>query len=302
MKRITIEEALQKASFCLNKAGVGQPRLEAEMLLSNLLQAGRLRLFLIRQSELAPEPAEQFQQAVLRRCGGEPAAYITGEKHFYGYRFKMSKSVLIPRPETELLIERALCWISLQQAAGLTGIKCVDLGTGSGVLAVTLALEMPDIAVWAVDISAEALAQAKHNAAGHSVQDKITWLKGNYFEALREIKPQPSFNLVISNPPYLSKTDIDNLPRDIKEHEPLEALYGGEDGFDSYRVILSDLSRYIHKPALVLFEIGVGQQEAVEDMCQKTGLFSAITMRYDLAGHPRVLEGEIGKREYEMGV
>ncbi len=294
MRSHTIEEALQRASFCLEKAGLEQPRMEAELLLSHVLQSDRLQLFLNREEELPAKPAEQFEKLVRRRCAGEPAAYITGEKYFFGSRFKVNKSVLIPRPETELIVERALHWSDRQKAAGnLKTVSCVDLGTGSGAIAITLALKVPGIRVRAVDISGDALEQAAENAAALGVKDKISWHRGSYFKAFREICPRPRFNLVVSNPPYLSKWDMESLPRDIREFEPPGALYGGEDGLDSYREIFEDLPGYVLKPGLVLLEVGAGQKEQVEDLALESGLFATVSWYSDLAGHPRVMEGKI---------
>ncbi len=289
----TIEEALQRASFRLNKAGLTQARIEAEILLAGLMKTDRLQIILNRAGKLSPEMNTLYQEALEKRCALEPAAYILGEKKFFGYRFSINKSVLIPRPETELLIERALQWSVLQKPKVLTKIRCIDIGTGSGALAVTLALNIKGIEVWAVDISSEALELARHNAAEHRVLDKVKLVKGSYLSALRCFKPRPLFNLVVSNPPYLSHHDLDILPRGIKDYEPLEALNGGVDGLDGYRAILNELPGFVQKPALVLLEIGAGQKDAVEEICLKTGLFSTIIFNHDLAGHPRVLEGEI---------
>ncbi len=293
MTIITIEEALQRASFCLKKAGIAQPREEAETLLAYLLKRDRLQLFLKRSEELEPEIYATFEEALHDRCNQKPLAYITGEKHFYGNRFKISKSVLIPRPETELIIDRALAWYKLQAAKGHTDLKGVDLGTGSGVLAVTMALKMPLLEVWAVDLSGEALKQARINAVGLGVLEKIKFFEGNYFSALRGAEPRPQFNLVASNPPYVSRQEMKRLPRGIKEYEPFDALCGGEDGLDSYRIILRELPEHISQPCLVLFEFGAGQKEPLEELVQTTGLFNTITWHCDLAGHPRVFEGEI---------
>ncbi len=289
----TTEEVLQRASFCLKKAGVHQPRSEAELILASLLKTDRLQLLVKSKHELTSGLLAKFQKSIRRRCSGEPLAYIIGEKHFYGYRFKVNKEVLIPRPETELLIERAINWSSAQQSKAQNALKCIDLGTGSGVLSVTLALKIPCIDIWAVDISKEALGQAKLNALEHRVENKITFLQGSYFSALQKIKPRPVFDLVVSNPPYISKSGIDNLPRCIKDHEPLQALFGGEDGLESYRTILRELPAYVHKSSLVLFEIGSDQKNAVEEICLKSKLFATTNWFYDLAGHPRVFEGKI---------
>lgn len=293
MNPIKIEEALQRASFRLKDAGIEQSRAEAELLLAFCMQTERLQLYLMRTEIMSPEIDIVYRELVERRCSGEPAAYITGEKYFYGRRFLVNRAVLIPRPETEMVIESALKWSALQMKQGQTGINCIDLGTGSGILAITLAIQLPASSITAVDISAAALVQAGINAAEYSVEDKITWYRGSYFDALKDIRPKPFFNLVVSNPPYISSEEMANLPQQIKDHEPIEALHGGEDGLDSYRAILSKLAAYIQRPGLLLLEIGAGQKDRVEKLCLQTGLFRSINWRCDLAGHPRVMEGEI---------
>ncbi len=293
MNPTTIEEALQRASFCLKKAGIEQYRVEAELLLVYCMQSERLQLYLKSAEAIPPGTESAFRELVMRRCGGEPVAYITGEKYFYGRRFLVNRSVLIPRPETEMIIESALEWSAFHFEPGGEGIKGIDLGTGSGVLAVTMALERPGASITAVDISAEALAQARINARAYNLEDKIRWFRGNYFDALKGAGPTPLFNLVVSNPPYISSEDMTGLPDQIRDHEPAEALHGGEDGLDSYRSVLNILPDYIEAPGLVLFEIGVGQQEQVEKLSLQTGLFRSVSWRCDLAGHPRVMEGVI---------
>lgn len=295
-----IEEALNRASFCLQNAGVEQPRAEAEILLSHLMQIDRLQLFLNRTGEISLELDTVFQEYVYRRSCGEPLAYITGEKYFYGFRFFVNSNVLIPRPETELIIECAMRWAERQHRQNNHSITCIDLGTGSGILAVTLALMLPGAAIWAVDYSEAALQVAKLNAKDHNVDARINWYRGSYFDALRKIRPKPHFNLIISNPPYLSREDMAKLPKEVKEFEPVEALDGGEEGLDGYRLILDSLPDYIQTPGLMLFEIGAGQQKQVESLCAGTGLFSSITWCQDLAGHPRVLEGVLQQPEFKI--
>jgi len=293
LKLINVGEALQRASFYLEQAGVEQPRAEAEILLSHLMKTDRLQLFLNRTHQMDPAVDAVFQEAVKRRSCGEPSAYITGEKYFYSYRFMVNRNVLIPRPETELIIESALKWVEYMKDQVDQPINCVDLGTGSGILAVTLALELPGSDIWAVDLSEAALDTAKQNAEVLEVKNRISFLQGSYFKAFANLEPKPCFNLIVSNPPYISKNELAVLSKEVKDFEPIEALWGGEDGLDGYRDILAGLPPYILSPGLLLFEIGAGQQKQVEDLCMQTGLFRSITWRHDLAGHPRVLEGII---------
>ncbi len=292
MKFDTVEEALRRASFYLRKAGIDQPRLEAEMLLALCLGLDRLQLRLRQENTLEAADRNGFNACVQRRCSGEPFAYIRGSKDFYGRCFAVNSHVLIPRPETEMIIDIAVR-VS-RKIAGTSGrdINCIDLGTGSGVLAVTMALEIVRIKVWAVDISEEALAIAEQNAVTLKADGKITFCPGNYFDALAGLA-HPRFDLIISNPPYISEDDMAALPVDIKEYEPLKALLGGEDGLDSYRHILADAAGQINKPGALIMEIGDSQQKDVENMCLETGLFDSVNTHKDLAGRPRVVEASV---------
>ena len=292
MNTKNIEEALQRASFYFESAGLEDPRVEAEILLSYLLDIDRLQLFLKRGQRLSSRQEYLFNELLSRRAAGEPTAYIIGRKEFYGYQFIVNKNVLIPRPETELLIDRALPWLNKFKSEGTGKIKVMDLGTGSGVIAITIALKVPGIKIDAVDVSEQALQTAKHNAALHQVEDRIKWHRGEYFEAFNKNTSPPLFNLIISNPPYLSKQDMDELPPHILEHEPYEALYGGVDGIESYRQIFKDLNRYMGEPFLLLLEAGLEQKRMLELLCRKSGLFNSIAWHDDLAGHARVLEAE----------
>jgi release factor glutamine methyltransferase len=289
-----IREVLKESSLCLRQAGLEHPLQEAETMLAYLMGIDRLQLFLNDDEPLPLEIADSCKQAVRRRSAGEPLAYIIGEKYFYGYRFAVNKNVLIPRPETELIVERAMHWTERMDRKKCDPIRAVDLGTGSGVLAVTLALVLNPESVWAIDCSENALKTATLNARLHNVEGQISFVQGNYFAALQKIKPLPLFNLVVANPPYVQSDQLSSLPDTVKNYEPVAALNGGEDGLDGYRAILSQLHQHVCRPALILFEIGADQKDAVEALCLESGLFDAVSWTYDLAGYPRVFEGEVG--------
>ncbi len=288
----TVEEALRGASFCLRKAGVEQPRLEAEMLLALCLGLDRLQLKLRQEYTLEAADRGRFNAFVLRRCSGEPFAYIRGSKDFYGRCFAVNSHVLIPRPETEMIIDIAVR-VS-RTMAGTSGrvINCLDLGTGSGVLAITMALEIDRIKIWAVDVSEETLRVAGLNAGVLKAAKKITFCLGSYYEALVGLS-HPGFDIIIANPPYISLREMVDLPVDVREYEPGQALCGGEDGLDGYRLILADAAEHINKPGVLILEIGGTQQKAVESMCLETGLFNSVITHNDLAGRPRVVEATI---------
>jgi release factor glutamine methyltransferase len=288
---ITLEEALKRASFCLHQAGIDNPRSEAELLLARILGLDRLRLVTKIQDILADPDYKNFEVAWKRRANHEPLAYITGEKYFYGRPFVIHSDVLVPRPETELLIDLAVRWFKYDNDLRQGGLRVLDLGTGSGVLAITLALELQAAEVWAVDISHTALNLAGQNAVLHNLGERIKFLQGNYFDPLDRIYPAPRFNLIVSNPPYISAAELPELPVTVAQFEPPVALYGGADGLDGYRAILKKAALYAETSALLLVEIGSTQAQSVTELFKKSGLFRMIGCRRDIADHPRAILG-----------
>ncbi|NMA92751.1 MAG: peptide chain release factor N(5)-glutamine methyltransferase [Firmicutes bacterium] len=289
--RLTFREALERASTLFKGAGISGPRREAEFLIARVMGWDRLKLFLESDTALPPGKRKEIKQAVARRARGEPLAYITGSRFFYGLKFMVDPAVLIPRPESELLIESALDWAEGCGYKRGGALQVLDLGTGSGNLAVTLATRWPEAIFYAVDISPKALAVAAVNASRHRVQRRISWHQGSYFSALAGLEPPPKFNLVLSNPPYIPHDELAALPPSIKEFEPLQALDGGADGLEGYRKLLSALPSYLRSPALVAVEIGAGQREKVVELFKATGLFQRVAVVQDYQGWPRVIKG-----------
>lgn len=283
----TVEEALRRASSCFKEAGIEQPRDEAEILLAHLQGWDRLKVFLERSAVLEKEIAAAFTAAVERRVLGEPVAYITGSKEFYGLEFAVNKEVLIPRPETELVVDAVLKWARSREGE----IYGVDLGSGSGNLAVTLAYHLPEASFCAVDLSTGALQLAAANAARHGVSGRIHFCPGHYFDALSGIEPPPRFNLVVANPPYLATAEIDTLPPTIRDYEPRLALDGGPDGLAAYRSILNALPSFIRGPGLIALEIGAAQGGDILSLCRSRDIFHTLTLLHDYQDHPRVLLG-----------
>lgn len=287
MRNSTIEEALRRASFYFKEAGLEQPRDEAEILLTHLLRWDRLKLFLERSSLLGEKPGAAFKEAVVRRARGEPIAYIIGSKEFYGLEFAVNRDVLIPRPETELLVDAVLEWARSRESS----ISGIDLGCGSGNLAVTLACHLPQASFFAIDLSEKALHLAAGNAARHGLSERVSFFQGSYLDALAWIEPAPRFNLVVANPPYLSVRDIEALPPTIRNYEPRLALDGGPDGLSAYRSILETLPPYMQGPGLIALEIGAAQSDKILQLCRDTGIFNNLTILPDLQHLPRVLLG-----------
>jgi release factor glutamine methyltransferase len=224
---------------------------------------------------------ERFESAIGRRCRREPVAYITGEREFYGRVFRVTSDVLIPRPETELVVEEALAVIGAGSRQS-DRYALVDVGTGSGCLAVTLALECPAATVTATDLSAAALDVAGDNASrlGASVNFRHVALIGDEPER---------YDLVVSNPPYVSERERFTLMPDVRDYEPPQALFGGADGLEVIRALVPAAERALRPGGWLILEIGEGQSAAVQSICETTGRLSVRRVSPDLAGVPRVV-------------
>jgi release factor glutamine methyltransferase len=283
---VSLTEALRWASVYLQEAGIAQHRLEAELLLAHLLQVERLFFYTHRDSLLKKKEWARYRSWIYRRAAQEPFAYIVGEKEFYGYRFCVNKAVLIPRPETEHLVEVVINWVE-ENCGKEEELHLLEHGTGSGALAITLALLLPRSQVWATELSPKALRVARSNAAIHKVQQRIKFIKSNFWENL------PSgqlFQVIVSNPPYIPSAEIKNLPPDVRQ-EPLLALDGGQDGLDAYRTLLEGLPRYLAPGGLFAVECGYQQRPRLEKLFRRTGIFCHLEVHKDYAGHERILCG-----------
>jgi release factor glutamine methyltransferase len=220
----------------------------------------------------------------MRGAAGEPLAYLTGTRAFYGRDLIVTPAVLIPRPETEHLVEAALSW-----AQGRTGLRIADIGTGSGAIAVTLAAHLPDAQVWAVDVSPEALAVARQNAMRYNLLDRIVFAPGDLLDPLRETGP---LGLIAANLPYIPRAELDTLA--VARHEPRLALDGGVDGLDLIRLLLAQAPAVLAVHGLLLLEIGAGQGMQVARMARDAFLDAQVQVIPDYAGHERVVRIERG--------
>jgi release factor glutamine methyltransferase len=274
-----ISDLLREASQILRDAGVPEARREAGSLLSHVI--GKDRTFLISHAEdcVGNENLARFQKAVMRRAGGEPLQYITAVQDFYGRAFRVTPDVLIPRPETELLVEAALEIISRESAP----LIC-DVGTGSGCIAVTLLCERTDARAVAVDVSEAALAIAADNARRHGVSDRITFKISDCFDAVDSVP----FDLVVSNPPYVSANPLAGLQREVRDHEPLVALSPGGDGLGVIRRLLGDAPAFLKNNGYLMMEIGFDQGERVQQLIDDKQ-WRLHEMRPDLQGIPRIV-------------
>jgi release factor glutamine methyltransferase len=257
---------------------VESPRLTAELLLAQSLGWDRVQVLAHPEFPLVKEAASRYAAFIRRRADGEPLQYITGRQEFYGLPFKVTPAVLIPRPETEMLVEQA---IHIAKAFDARRIRFADVGTGSGCIGVTFAHQVPEALGWAIDISIDALAIARENAALHGVMDKVAFLRGDFLECFL---PGPCFDMVLSNPPYVA--DADALPAIVRDHEPPVALFSGSAGLDSYRRLIPQAAPRIVPGGWLVLEIGAGMGGAIKGLAEQAE-FSIQAIIEDLQGIPR---------------
>ena len=288
MKKRTIREAWQEASSFLQQSGIiSSPLFEAEYLMRRILGVERA-LFFVKLAEPWPARFEpKLKEWLRRRSQGEPLQYIVGDQEFFGRVFEVEPGVLIPRPETELLVESVLK--EGEKLCSNRPLHVVDVGTGSGAIAVTLALEKPHWRVTAVDISDKALSVAKRNARKFGVKEQIRWALGSYLKPLE--KEYPPIDILVSNPPYIRSEEISRLEKTVSHYEPHLALDGGADGLAPYRQMTRQLSGWPQSPRLVAFEIGADQGKDVCDLVRKMPHITRAEVRKDLAGRDRMVLG-----------
>ncbi len=242
-----------------------------------------LATYLCRRQEPAPARFEsRYRSLVRRRAEREPVSCITGRREFWGLSFEVGPAVLTPRPETELLIEEALAVVANRNAA----LWIVDVGTGSGCLAIALALELPAARVTAIDVSSAALDVARRNADAHGVSARITWTQASYLDGLASGAPARA-DMIVANLPYVPSAAITVLSPEVKDHEPLVALDGGRDGLDPLRALIGDVAAYLTAGGHLVVEFGAGQEDAVRALLATTPDLQLLSVAGDLSGIPR---------------
>ncbi len=275
-----LKTILVQAIRTLSQADSQTPRLDAEVLLAHILQQNRSWLYAHSEAPLSAATERQFLQLIARRAQSEPVAYLTGEREFFGLTFHVSPAVLIPRPETELLVELALS--CLPQAASL-----LDVGTGSGCIAVSVAVNAPTTRIIATDVSAGALAVARKNVTRHRVGRRVSLVQTNLLAPLS--KP---VDAIISNPPYISRAEMETLAPTVHAYEPRQALLAGETGLMYITKILQQAPMNIKPGGHLFIEFGVSQGAQVLSLARTTCSAASFTIKTDLAGRERVLIGE----------
>jgi release factor glutamine methyltransferase len=296
---VTVLEAIQKSAEFLAKKGVESPRLQAELLLAHLLKLPRMKLYLNFERALTPAETDALREFILRRSRHEPLQHITGSTSFCGFEIAVNRHALVPRPETELLAEAG--WNFLNQlsegrvprvpnsmtkedgASQSSALRALDFGTGTGCIAIALAAKCPSVKITATDISADALALARENGARNNVADRIEFVQGDGFAALHsegrvpqapELKDENGgsqssplrkieFDLLISNPPYISSAEIATLEPEVRDFDPRAALDGGADGLDFHRRLAAEAKPFLKPDGKIMLEFGDGQADAI---------------------------------------
>jgi len=263
------------------------PQLEAGMLLAHLLKCERFRLYLKRESYVSSETVEEYIQLVSERCRGVPIQYIIKHKEFMGLDFYVDERVLIPRADTECLVEYVIEYANnLRNSV----VEIIDMGTGSGAIAISLAhylSESPKAFITAIDIDLGALEVAQKNAVYHGLESRIRLMEGDLFSPLKEDEDSRRFDIMVSNPPYISTGDIQGLERQVRDFEPRCALDGGEDGLYFYRRLAVEALPFLKDGALWIVEVGYDQADEVAEILKKVGCYRNIHFIKDLQGYNR---------------
>ncbi|MGD0015931.1 MAG: peptide chain release factor N(5)-glutamine methyltransferase [Verrucomicrobiia bacterium] len=280
-----ILDIINRTTPFLENHGVGSPRLNIELMLAHMLGKRRLDLYMEFERELDEPALEKLREMVKRRAAGEPLQYITGEAEFCGLKFAVDRQVLIPRPETELLVETVLEQLKEGVRSQKSEVRIIDLCTGSGCVAVALAKNLENTTIFSTDISTDALAVARRNAARHGVEKKIRFLQG---DLLSVIPDSLRADVLVSNPPYIASGELVGLPKEVRDFEPVQALVAGEDGLKVIRRIVANASRFLLPDGILALELGAGQRVAVEQLCAQHGL-QMVKVVKDLQGHERVI-------------
>ncbi|HET7087912.1 MAG TPA: peptide chain release factor N(5)-glutamine methyltransferase [Anaerolineae bacterium] len=280
----TVSAALQDAARRLDTARIDAPRIVAEALLAHVLSLVRAQLLARPETPLSLDQLSRYQVLVERCTSGEPLAYVIGHREFYALDFVVDPRVLIPRPETELLVEMAIRIAGARPAAGGGEYIIADVGTGSGAIAVTLAVHLPFVRVVATDISPDAIAVASQNARRHGVAERITFKVGNLLESI-----EPPVDLLAANLPYVRTEEWKHLARPIRDHEPAIALDGGPDGMLVVSRLLHDAPRVMRSGGSILVEIGASQGIAAAELARDSFPDADISVATDHAGLDRLL-------------
>jgi release factor glutamine methyltransferase len=301
---LDVRGALKEAIARLRAADVPSAILSAELLLMHTLGCDRTWLYTHPEAPLDLYALAKYFALITRRAAGEPTQYLTGKQEFWGLEFEVTPAVLIPRPETEHVIEVTLerlgprgIKIDLKTGAPSAPLRVADVGTGSGCIAVALAHELPHAEIVATDVSAPALEVARRNATRHGVIDRIRFLETDLLAAVLE-EPETSgherrsFDLIVSNPPYVGARDAASLQREVRDHEPASALFGGPTGVEIYTRLIEQAAALLRSRGILVLELGYGAADSVRRMFHVQQAWANVSLTNDLAGIPRVIAAE----------
>ena len=294
VRRCTVSEILDKVTRHLKRRGIPEPRIDAEFLLAHVLKIERLEIYLNLDRQLTEDELSAYEKLIEIRVGREPVAFIVGYKEFMGLKFFLNKDVLIPRPETEILVEKVIEKVRNIRKSRSCGYRrdnsliIVDLCTGSGNIAISLAKNIATCRIYATDISKAAIQVARKNAKFHNVGGKVEFLLGDLFSPLEKLNSNLAVDFVVSNPPYVKSRELVLLQPEIKK-EPLSALEGGNEGLNFYHRIVPEALKYLADGGYLIMEIGDRQGKAVMKLIKKEKRFSRPQLVKDYAGLDRVI-------------
>lgn len=284
----TTRRLLHWTTEFFTRKSLDSPRLCAELLLAHVIGCERMRLYMETERPAAPEELKTLRGLVERAGRHEPVQYLLGEAWFYTRPFAVTPAVLIPRPATERIVEEVL-QTARAGAQQETAMTVIDIGTGSGILAVTLAAVLPAARIIATDICAEALAVARGNAARHGVTDRIEFVEGSLLEPLADRRPPVRADVLVSNPPYISDSEWDDVAPNVRDYEPALALRAGADGLDILRPLIAEAHHFIRPGGRLLLEIAASQEAAVNSLAAVNPALSSVRVLKDYEDLPRVL-------------
>jgi len=281
----TIQKLLNWTTEYLTNKSVDSPRLSSELLLSHALGLMRIELYTQFDKQVPKQQLDHLHDLVKRAGLHEPVAYLTGKTEFYSLELDITSDCLIPRPETELLVQRAIEYLRT-----CSGIQYVcDLCTGSGCIAVAIAKNFPDVRITATDISAAALEVAARNVEKYKLKENVRLLCGDSFEPIIQQLDVSEFDLIVCNPPYVSTAEYEKIEKNVKDFEPVLALLAGSDGLDVYRKIIEKVDDYLKSSASLMLEIGYAQGSAIKDLLEQSGIFAEVKIEKDFHNNDRMI-------------
>lgn len=280
-----MQKLLNWVAEYLKGKGIDSPRLSAELLLSHVLGLKRIELYTQFEKTVPEEHLAKLHDLVERAGKHEPIAYLAGKTEFYSLELEITADCMIPRPETELLVERVIEFLRSRSGEQLV----CDLCTGSGCIAVAIARNYPDCRIIATDICDAALSVAAGNVEKHNLKDRIKLLCGDLFDPIVPHLDADKFDLIVCNPPYVSAAEFEKLGKNVKDYEPKVALFAGDDGLDIYRRVVEKVEQFLKPDAALMLEIGYSQGQAVKQFLEKAGCFSRITIEKDHCDNDRIV-------------